>query len=173
MQGKYLWLVCFVWVVSGCSHPENHIVGGAQPKPPVLGCMDTNATNYYPLATISDVTQCRYVTDSVTGVYDVIDTALDYTSMGPRTTITNVAVEVTRVGKKGLHFSAAVGGSDAPNGVSYNASTHHFGYSYYPDAYTNISGSGYFDGNVLYYSASIFNSMASLTPSNHGRGIKR
>ncbi len=173
MQGKYLLLVCLVLIVTGCTHPETHIVKGPQPQPAVLGCMDTNATNFYPLATMSDATQCRYVTDSVTGVYDVIDTALDYTSMGPRTTTANVVVTVTRVGKKGLHFSAVVGCSSCPDGVSYDPSTNHFGFSYYSDPYTNVSCSGYFYGNVMHYSGGVHNSLASLTPSNHGRGIKR
>ncbi len=156
-----------------CKHsPQHSVVPQAQPQE-ICGCMDVNALNHDPKATKCDPSQCKYAIDSVTGVYDIVDTYAYFTFMGPDTVISNMTLTVSRGSASALLFDTLLKCGNCPDGIPYNKADHSFSYSYYTDPYTSSGGSGYFEGKVLHYRWRVSNSLSSYTPVRWGSGVKR
>lgn len=172
MQKRTLTSLLLATLVSlfSCHHPAGHIAEPAE----ICGCMDIKALNNNPVATKCDPTQCRYAIDSVTGIYDVVDTYVVYTSRGPDTFVTNMAITVTRESSSALLFDNILVCAKCTNGgIGYTQASHSFFYSSYSDPYTSNTGEGKFVGNTIRYKQQIINSFSGITPSHRGSGVKR
>lgn len=163
-------LLCgIVLMWASCTHPAAQIAVPSE----TTGCKDANALNYDATATKADATLCKFATDSVVGIYDVQDTFLSYTSMGPVQTHGRKAIVVTRGADGKLAFSDEQQTSDCQCGINYTPGTRRFSYVNYSDPYTSSNMDGYFLGDTIYYRKWINSTMSSYTPSNRGRGAKR
>lgn len=154
---------------AACTHPAAQIATPSE----TTGCKDADALNYDATAKKADATLCKFVTDSVIGTYDVQDTFLSYTSMGPVQTYGRKAIVVTRGADGKLIFSDEQQRADCQCGIQYTPGTRRFHYSKYSDPYTSNNIDGYFLGDTIYYRQYFSSSMSSFTSSSRGRGAKR
>jgi len=174
MRQCLLTVAVLVFAAMACKRPTQDLATPVPPKPEVCGCIDTAALNYNSKATKTDGTQCKYAIDSVCGIYDVTDTQMVFTSIGPDTTVGTFSLTVTRSGASSLLFDAVLICDKCTKGaIPYYASYKGFAYTSYSDPYTSNNGSGHFDGDTIYYQQRITNSLSSYTPTRWGRGVKR
>ncbi|MBX2905602.1 MAG: hypothetical protein KF744_06155 [Taibaiella sp.] len=140
----------------------------------ICGCMDADALDYNPRATKTDSTQCHYAIDSLCGIYDVIDTLVTFTSRGPDTTISDIAITVTRAGASFLRFDTILICTGCAKGaIPYNPAQHSFDYTSYSDPYTSNLGKGHFENRSIIYEQKILNGLSTYTPRRWGRGVRR
>lgn len=166
---RTLLLTVAVSTMIACTHKNRQIA-----MPETEGCLDSTALNYTPDVTRSNPTLCKYAIDSVTGIYDVTDTFIWFTGMGPDTAISNMPITLTRHSATALLFDTLLKcATCAGGGIPYNNEFHVFSYTSYSDPYTANSGQGYIIGNTIQYKQIIYSSMSSYTPSHRGRGTKR